>query len=424
MTRARQYSRLKPWVLMTFLIFYIAAAYHRTITTAFVLRKYAMMQNDIPSKTRLVSQFDFDEDKKPLPEKNVSSTATITSTTFNTIIQRKMEDEPDIEGDAKGSPDVDTDDDADDQSLTPPEENGDESETGQKTDNVLEQEPNNHTVDAADKTIISPNGNEDGVKPKLIDNDKVEEEQVLQPKQPSDNTDTYNKTSHYEGEESTPVAMISFLIIAIIGFLICIVRFARSMITSEQNKGQYQGILNQEDNAEDEEWGWDDNPKSINGSSKIEIPTRSSLKLTNQEETTIPFPSDVRMPSSGVTHRISPANVGGSPQQQLSRRTLTTTNSGEGYKTSNEDDVFAQMGLSSKPTFGPSKVPTTTTSTRFGGDVQTTGSGISTSYMSKKSSSMSSEKKHNAPKILYSAGSDDVGSDWGDDGDLDDLLND
>lgn len=98
------------------------------------------------------------------------------------------------------------------------------------------------------------------------------------------------------------------------------------------------------------------------------------------------------------------------------------TNSVEGNiqsiksKNHDDDDVFAQMGLSSKPTFGPAKVVSTSR-------VGVVTSGKSSSIV--KKSSRTENNKHNNLSIPYNTSDDDLGdSNWDDDADLDDLLND
>lgn len=132
------------------------------------------------------------------------------------------------------------------------------------------------------------------------------------------------------------------------------------------------------------------------------------MKLNPLEDTSIPSPSEIRL-HSNITHRST------SPQQ-LSRRTITSSVEGiQSIKSNhNDDDVFAQMGLSSKPTFGSAKVSTSR--------VGVVTSGKSSSSIVKKSSI--TENKHNNLSIPYNTSDDDLGSNWDDDADLDDLLND
>uniref|UniRef100_A0A7S1ZW10 Uncharacterized protein n=1 Tax=Trieres chinensis TaxID=1514140 RepID=A0A7S1ZW10_TRICV len=81
-----------------------------------------------------------------------------------------------------------------------------------------------------------------------------------------------------------------------------------------------------------------------------------------------------------------------------------------------EDDIFASMGLSAKPKFSTNTVPT---SSRFGAATSTSGwrSTLGAGSSSNVTSSLAAAAEVNADDL-------DTGSNWDDDNDLDDLLDD
>ena len=196
---------------------------------------------------------------------------------------------------------------------------------------------------------------------------------------------------------------------------------------------------NEED--DDEEWGWGDD--SSNNVGDVEMPSKDNggggMSVFSQPKTP-PFQktrlhyrsrSDEESPSepTNAPQRSgsgSEAQRGGSqtlslPPQHIQKLASPKSSPKKTQPKPKEDDIFAEMGLSSMPTFAKPAASRSAQSATSGSRWQST-----VSATPGHSRPATSTQRRLGATALPTADDDDLGgsADWDDDADLDDLLDD
>lgn len=166
------------------------------------------------------------------------------------------------------------------------------------------------------------------------------------------------------------------------------------------------------DDAEDEEWGWDDSKTG-----NVEI---TGMKLNSSKKLLL-RPADGLAIVSEKPQRSSSVRSRGSSQSPINKREPHTMTKPiqQPPPPSDPDDFFEQMGLSAKPKFTSPRPPVLSSMGGMSGSViRKSGTNLTKTIIPKKTTRLGAT-------ALSSYSDDEPGvDDWDDDADLDDLLKD